>query len=198
MFSQDLLTFLKVKRLRLPLLDLRDKAVLAANLCFLYHTMKASEHLLHVGVLTSVDVNLRDYYTKHLEEEEGHADWLLRDLTEGGVDSSTIPRQSMQMAGVQYYLMFHVNPASLLGYMAALECFPAPMELIEQLEALHGKPLLRTMRYHSEHDPKHAKDLLAFIDLRPQRDYAAIMEAAEQAIQCLTLASQQMEVAHAE
>jgi hypothetical protein len=191
-FASDLKTMMQVKRLRMPKLDFLDRGVLIGNLGFMYHVMRASENLLHVGCEVARDPLLLDFYVDHLKEETGHADWLQKDLIEAGADFGTIPREAMLMAGVQYYLLYHVSPASLLGYMAALECFPLPLSDVEILEFAHGTSLLRTLRYHSEHDPDHGRALLDFIDRRPIPEHGAIMESALQACHFMTAASVQM------
>lgn len=196
-FSSDLKLLMQVRRLRMPLLDLQDRKVFEANLCFVYHMIRASEGLLRVGQEVTKDKALREFYKAHGEEEAGHADWLEADMAVGGIASVSIPREAMMMAGVQYYLLYHVNPASLLGYMAALECFPTSLGFIEELEKLHGKALCRTMRYHAEHDIAHGAELLAFIDTRPKGEHAAIREAATQACHFMTNAVSSMrEPAH--
>lgn len=195
-FSQTLKLRMQVMRLRLPVVDLTRRDVLLENLRFVYHMIKASENLLRVGYGLARDPMLKEYYLKHFEEEEGHAEWLQKDLIGAGVDFSAIPREAMLMAGVQYYFLFHVSPASLLGYMAALECFPTPMETIERLEDIHGTKILRTMRYHAEHDPQHGQDLLTFIDSRPYPEHNAILESAAQATHFMHQAITMMEVAH--
>lgn len=174
---------------RLP----KGQVDLVENLRFLYHLMVASENLLEVGRLAAQDDELRDFYTRHLDEERGHAQWLEADLIAADLGVGPIKRCAMLAAGVQYYLQFHVNPASLLGYMAVLECFPISAGTLADLEAKVGPILLRTIRHHAEADPQHGAELLAFIDTRPFIDQASIYESAMMTCSFLTEAAQQME-----
>ena len=176
--------------------NLLQRPVFQANMTFLYHMMKASESLLLIARQMTMDPFLKTYYDNHLEEERGHAQWLQRDLIEGGFDFAAIPREAILMAGVQYYLLFHVSPASLLGYMAVLELTPMPMEQIAALEAAYGVAALRTLRYHAEHDVDHGRDLLSFIESRPTHEQAAIMESASQACYFMNAAMPDMEISN--
>lgn len=159
-------------------LDLTNRAVLIANLCFVHQFISASERLVDEAAQEATG-ELRDYYLEHAEEERGHAAWLAADLLTAGADVMKIPksRTAVAMAGGQYYLMKHVSPAALLGYMAVLEGNPMPMEMIEHLEALHGVDLLRTVRYHAEHDIDHGAYLAQMIDKTKD---GIIMESAVQ------------------
>lgn len=127
--------------------------------------MTASERLLKEAAEEATG-RLKEYYVSHLEEEREHELWLADDLKSIGVNVKEIPpiRLATEMAGSQYYLIKHGNPASLLGYMAVLEGFPMPMEIVEALEKLHGKKLLRTARFHAEHDQEHKIELFEVID----------------------------------
>lgn len=135
---------------------------LKRRLAFSLQSMVASERLLGEASL-ECGGELRDYYLKHLWEEAQHADWLQADL-----EGFTIPLEgaAVAMAGSAYYLIKHVNPAALLGYMRALE-HPMPLAQVEKLEALHGKKLLRTVRIHAEEDVKHLAELDAMIARQP-------------------------------
>ena len=84
------------------------------------------------------------------------------------------------MAGSQYYLIYHVDPAALLGYMAALECFPMPLEQVEALERAHGADLCRTLRYHAAHDIEHGSGVLEQIDKLDARRFQIAMDSAMQ------------------
>jgi hypothetical protein len=128
---------------------------LVPNLIFVWHCIRASEHLLECAIARSSG-ELADYFCRHLEEERGHATWLAEDLRSVSVEVSRtrIPREAMEMVGSLYYLIFHVDACALLGYMRVLESCPIKDKL-ERLEAEYGPELLRTMRYHAEHDPHH-------------------------------------------
>ncbi len=164
--------------------NLMSRAILVRNLLFTYHTMRASESLLRIGrMMAETDSPLAAYYNRHLAEEAGHAVWMATDLKEGApeIDLSLIPREAMQVAGVAYFMILHVNAAALLGYMLVLEGFPLPLTVLGQLESRHGKTLLRTVRYHAENDTDHRDDLLDFLD-SPALDHSAQLAIRECAI----------------
>lgn len=152
-------------RQMLPQLDLRDRRIFLANLAFMYQVIVASEDLLQQAARHCGD-DLRAYLLAHLREELNHAEWLAEDLAGAGVDVRALPvsAEAAGMAGSQYYLIRHVDAAALLGYMAVLECFPMDPVTLEELEALHGAALCRTLRHHAEHDPSHGADVLEQIE----------------------------------
>lgn len=122
--------------------------------------MLASEKLLEEAWEYSRDKALRAYFLKHLLEEKNHAQWLAEDLDKLGVEKVFDYRAAM-LAGTQYYLIYHRDPALLLGYMRALESWPKPLDVVDKLEAKYGQ--LKTLRYHAEHDPQHTKEIEAVI-----------------------------------
>lgn len=148
-----------------PLLDLTNPQVFIKNLVWLYQIMSASENLMVVAAKESSG-RLKRYLHEHLSEEADHAKWLAEDLATVGVSAPAQPlmRSAVELAGTQYYLIHHVSPACLLGYMAVLEGFPFPVSVCDELEQLYGKSLLRCLRYHAENDLEHRKELFRVID----------------------------------
>ena len=146
-----------------PMADFTSRAVLVQNLVFLHGIMTASENLMYLAAQDAKGW-LRAYLLKHLEEERDHAKWMADDLKDEGVDISLPSIPAMELAGSMYYLIEHVNPVCLLGYMAVLEGFPANLEFVAELEKVHGKKLLRCLRYHAENDLEHRKELFNIID----------------------------------
>jgi hypothetical protein len=137
---------------------------LIPQLIFCYHCIVASEQLLDEAAKRSVG-ELRGYFWKHGEEEHGHAQWLAEDLESVGVDvkRTPIPLEAVEMVGSVYYMVFHVEPVALLGYMQALEREKWPM--MEQWEKDYPASLLRTVKHHAQHDPGHAKELKRIIEI---------------------------------
>lgn len=125
-----------------------------------YQLIVASEPLLEQAVralgLDGWEGDLRAFYAKHLEDERHHAAWLLEDL--GGY-AGTLHYGVAAVAGTAYYLILHVHPVALLGYMLALESTPISPELIEAVSAERGEKATRVLRLHAEEDPKHAAEL---------------------------------------
>ena len=179
--SEQLISVLEDVRRQYPAVDLTKPRTFLRNLIFLHNVITASEHMLEVAVKCAHG-HLREYYEAHLEEERRHETWLADDLESAGVDVSalTISPEAVAMAGSQYYLIFHVDPAALLGYMAVLECFPLSDEQMALLESAHGKKLCRTLRYHATHDVDHGADLLAVIDKLPAQRFRLVLDNAVQ------------------
>lgn len=148
-----------------PILNLADRRVMARNLCWLHQVMTGSENLMRVATKDACPT-LRTYLEHHLSEEKDHAKWLADDLAEWNIDANEVPliRSAAELVGIQYYLIFHRSPNALLGYMAVLEGFPFPLQVLEQLEGIHGKEVLRCLRYHAENDIEHRKELFRVID----------------------------------
>jgi hypothetical protein len=177
----DLMKALIEARAQWPRVDLLDRETFIRNLLFVHNVITATPQLLHVAMKQSSS-ELSRYFRAHLEEERDHAAWLAEDLSSAGVDARamTISPQAVAMAGSQYYLIYHVDPAALLGYMAALECFPAPLEQVEALESAHGLDLCRTLRYHATHDIDHGADVLEQVDKLSPQQFTIVMDNAMQ------------------
>lgn len=158
-------------------LDLLNRATLVENLKVVHAVIVASEPLLQEAIDRST-ADLRDFYKQRLSEEREHSQWLKADLASVGAMPDSVNWWAAQVAGMQYYLIRHVSPQALLGYMAALECRPMTMGDVETLEAAHGKSLLRTVRYHAEHDIDHGADLLLFIERHEDLDRQLIIDNA--------------------
>lgn len=129
---------------------------LRANMCFLHGIVTASENLLANAIAHS-NGRMKIYFSEHLREETGHLAMVERDLASLGVTKILSFPIAAQLAGAQYYYITHVDPALLLGYMAALECNPTPLPMVDELEAVYG-PLV-SIRHHAEHDPMHGQEL---------------------------------------
>lgn len=193
-FSDHVIDAVGQVRAHGPRVDLTNKDVLIANLVFVYHLIRASENLLHVAIERS-DGELKAYYAKHLTEERSHEQWLRDDLATAGIDveTTTTPLLAAEAAGVQYYLLYHADPVALLGYIVALECFPMPIALVEQLEQLHGPQLLRTVRHHATHDIEHGGDVAHVIDALPPDRQVIVAESAIQTANYLANAAKQFD-----
>lgn len=114
---------------------------------------------------------LASYLKTHIEEEAGEDEWLLQDLEALGVDRSTvlehIPSPKVaRLVGAQYYWVLHVDPVSVLGYLAALERDPPSLEFIDELvrKTGHDRAAFRTLIAHAERDPDHAVELDDLLD----------------------------------
>jgi hypothetical protein len=174
-FSEGLLLEVAnvIRRHKLPNLNTH----LVDCLIFNWHLMKASERLLEMALdhakRGGIENKLGAYFVQHLEEERGHSTWLFEDL--GGTAQSdwnpnVTPIAAATLAGMVMYAVEFIDPVCLLGYMLVMESFPLPADKLDQLEAIYGQKLLRTARYHAEHDVAHAYELRTVIDtLSPPR-----------------------------
>jgi len=126
------------------------------------------------------------YFVQHLEEERDHAKWLFNDLNSHGVDIGSFDTNAMAMVGLQYYMIYHVHPCCLLGYMAVVEGTPTPISDIEKLEGLYGKKLFRFARYHSIKDEEHKVELFAHIESAPSKYMEHITRSAIVTLDCIS------------
>jgi hypothetical protein len=118
---------------------------------------------------------LAEYLRGHIEEERDHDRWLLEDLAVLGVGHPdallppAIQEEIAELAGAQYYLVRHLHPACLLGYMAVLEGCPPSAGMVARLPARTGWPAaaFRTVASHGDADPGHLRDLITLIDGLP-------------------------------
>lgn len=148
-------------------MDFTDKKVLCSMLSFVHQTMIASVPLLKFALERADDPRLVEYYTQHIDEESGHDVMLADDLARLGCVHPRVSFLAAQLAGAQYYLIAHDDPALLLGYMLALESESMTEMEVNALSSFHGVNLT-AMRHHAEHDPQHAEDLRGVIDGLPE------------------------------
>lgn len=191
----DILVEIAQVRNRYRKIDLMQPYVIRRNLAFVMQTIVASEGLLRAGIArleqatAPFDQRLHAYFVDHLAEETGHYDWICEDMSGENVDFHW---GAAELAGMQYYLIEHVHPAALLGYMLVLECFPMPLDVLDELEAIHGTKLLRTLRYHAVHDLDHGRDVLAMVEQAPDELKNWIYQNAIQTAHRLGRAQEQM------
>lgn len=168
--------------------DFADRSICLRQLVFAYHSMVASEEMLHIAIRRSTG-ELQAYFAKHVDEEAGHAEWLSEDLKAAEFDPGRPSMLSAAMVGSVYYLIRHVDACALLGYMVAMECFPVLLSDVEKLEAIHGVSMFRTLRFHAEHDVDHGDDVLGQIDKLTESQRELVMETALQTARYLAHAS---------
>lgn len=180
-FSATLMNRIREVKRQAPIkLDSREAAL--NSLAVLYDACVASEQLLLDAASECKrrgESVLGDYYLSHFEEEKGEIGLLEEDL--GDVLKDRPPNPGvMAMIGSQYYMLKHVHPVCLLGYMAIQEADPVPIETVERWEEAYGKELFRFVRLHAIKDIEHAKELLDVID--QQRLTSLITFSADNAL----------------
>lgn len=171
--------------------DLSKREIFLSELVFIHNCCIASEQLLleakiHCSAYgDSFTKYLEKYYGDHLEEERGEIDILNDDLKVAGIDwtKTMINPNAIGMIGSQYYMLKHVHPACLLGYMAIQEMDPTPIEIIERLEKLHGKEILKFCRLHAVKDIDHAKELVQLVDAIPEGLKNLVRYSADNALE---------------
>lgn len=146
---------------------------LRVKLCFLYRLMVAAVPMLEFAAERSTG-RLADYYAKHIAEETGHDTMMADDLARMGV--VTIPHyfEAAMLAGAQYYVIAHDDPALLLGYMNVMEKNAPKVADVEQWQRAYGVRL-DCLMHHAKVDPWHAEDLA--------REIAALDDEMRQRVQ---------------
>lgn len=133
-----------------------------------FHYVKLSVPLMAEAckMLDYRHTSVQKYLGRHTDEEAGHDGWLLDDLAALGVAAGTVlerlpNRGVLAMTGSQYYLIKHVHPLTILGYIYALESQPWSRLAVMALHENHDIPVqaLSTLLGHAEDDPQHADDL---------------------------------------
>ncbi|MFJ9621687.1 iron-containing redox enzyme family protein [Streptomyces sp. NPDC101181] len=138
---------------------------------------------------------LAAYLEEHIQEEEGHDDWLLEDLrAAGGAAGDALgPQPSPLVAslvGAQHYWIEHHHPVALLGYIAVLEGYAPSPGLTGHIARRTGLPAaaLRTVQEHSVLDTDHLDELYALLDRLPltRELEAAVAVSALHSLDALT------------
>lgn len=102
------------------------------------------------------------YLDEHIEEEQGHEQWVLEDLERLGLARERVihsrpRRETIALVGSQLYALDWLNPVGFLGYVYALEANGAPMAGIETISKRLDIPesALFTFREHARIDQAH-------------------------------------------
>lgn len=118
--------------------------------------------------------SLIKYLKRHIKEEIGHDGWLLEDLKAIGADPDEFLRlipspHVAELVGAQYYWLHHHHPVSILGHLAAIECYHPPSGFAERLRALTGYPKegFRAIARHEVLDVHHKQEIFSLIDRLP-------------------------------
>lgn len=191
-FADTLLAEIRSAKAKFLSRDLSDKNAVLDELVFLYSCCLASERLLEEAAQelelqlrsNPFTQELRDYCRSHLLEERGELPLLVEDLASAGLEVTRAGFNPIAIAiiGSQYYLIKHVHPAALLGYMAIQEADPTPIETVQALEERHGKDLFRFIRLHAIKDKEHARELIQVINTVPAELQFAVNYSARHSL----------------
>ncbi len=114
------------------------------------------------------------YLLHHAEEEQDHADWLLRDLAalgvgEAAVHGAVVLPAVRSLLNNQYQAITSTHPVSLFGYLLVLEGSPPLPDQLDAIEARTGlpRPAFDCLRAHGEDDPAHFAELNSTLDSMP-------------------------------
>lgn len=138
---------------------------LRTKLCFLYRLMVAAVPLMEFAADRSNGA-LADYYATHIPEELGHDEMLRADLERMGVTAIPHYFEAAMIAGSQYYLVAHDDPALLLGYIHVMEANAPKVEDIERLQLAYNVRL-DCMLHHAKVDAWHVEELKKQYELLP-------------------------------
>lgn len=159
-----------------------DVAQLVPELLFGTHCVaRASAPLMQAALdeagcrgTDPVCAGMRDYLTRHIDEEREHAAWIAEDLSVLGASAAElamrIPSANIASAvGAHYYWIRHFHPVAVLGYIAVLEGAAPRLSWVEDLMARTQlpAPAFRTLKLHAAIDVGHARDLDALLDRLP-------------------------------
>ena len=147
----------------------------------LYFTVSSSRPLLEHALEHSKQMPddavaraLIPYFEEHIEEEEGHDEWVLDDLEVLGVNRDTAktrvpPPAVATLTGSQFYYISNVHPVALTAYQAVVEGNPPRVEFLDGIVERTSIPkqALGSFYKHAEIDKHHGKALWAMLDALP-------------------------------
>lgn len=154
-------------------LDAKNLHVGAMGVC--YHSMVASEPLLKLAA--RLPGKHRQYFIEHEREERGHEEWMKKDIHALGGTIGYPQECIITMCGELYYKVRHLGPEHLLGYMAVIEGFPNPPEVIERLKKIYSEGS-HCLAYHAANDVAHFRDLNEQLELVNRDMYPAVTRTA--------------------
>lgn len=151
----------------------------------LHQMIRASVPLMRAAHRRSVELADEDpvaaamvpYLAHHISEEMHHDDWLLDDLELIGVPRAAVlarvPGSAVaSMIGAHYYWIHHHHPVAHLGQIAAMEGYPAGVEVVDLMVERTGHPreAFRTLEKHCHLDPLHRDAFDRALDAMPLTD----------------------------
>lgn len=128
-----------------------------------------------------------DYLSRHIEEERGHAEWVLDDLAALGFARGAEARRppsvhAVALLGCAYTWVDQHHPVSILGFLSIMEGRPMSVSFLESVIRRSGMPegAFRFYLDHARLDPFHGADihgLMDRLDLAPHQEEALVLAA---------------------
>ena len=134
------------------------------------------------------------YLRRHIEEEQDHVEWVLRDLAALDITEAQVRRIEplpavVALIGAQYFWIAASHPASVFGYLILLEGSPPLASQLDAIQKRTGLPpdAFRCLRSHGEDDPAHLADLNETLDRMPltEEQERRVALSAFQTIDCI-------------
>ncbi len=151
-----------------------DKKAYADLIAQTYFYSRHTTRILGLaGVHFPLDQNQLHYrFLRHAAEETGHENIAIKDLKTLGFKPEQFAERPATMAlyQTQYYWVQHEEPASIYGYILALEGFAAKhcRTMYETCKEAHGDEASVFWKIHSEDDPDHLEKALAQVGQLPE------------------------------
>jgi hypothetical protein len=109
---------------------------------------------------------LRNYLEQHIEEERGHEQWVLNDLENLGYQREAVTQslplsETIELIGSQMYVVRHIQPAGLVGYVYMMESRPPNHAFLRALQAAYSIPssAMTFLAGHGDADIVHSQEL---------------------------------------
>lgn len=171
---------------------LQGRVRLQSYLAFLgqaYHHVRHTTPLLMLvgGRLPERLAWLRAAVAEYIEEEIGHEEWILNDISAAGGDASAVRASSPElpaelMVAYAYDLVNRGNPAGFFGMVFVLEGTSVALALLaaERLQNALGLPdtAFTYLRSHGTLDEQHTRHLAGLLERMSADDQAEVLRCA--------------------
>ena len=172
---------------------LRGEVSLPSYLAFLgqaFHHVRHTTPLLMSlgGRLPERLAWLRRSVAEYIEEEIGHEEWILNDITAAGGDAEAVRKSrpglpAEVMVAYAYDLVARGNPAAFFGMVFVLEGTSVALALqaADRIQQTLGLPdtAISYLRSHGTLDQEHTKHLASLLEKMTPEDQADVVHAAK-------------------
>ena len=150
-------------------IDLTDQSVYMNWLAQTYYYTSHSEQLLNTFANDSQNLDIKNRWLSHANEESGHENLALSDLKRLGGNIEDYPE--LQITKDLYEKQVGISKRSSgiapFGWALALEGLAAYVndDYIEAISKAHGKKATRFIRVHAEEDEDHIEKALDMVSM---------------------------------